>query len=144
MAKELEQIRELLESGGCVVESESLLTSDMLHITAVDGEELPYTLAVGIYPDDEEGDETLFIQFYFQYSTLIDGETIGNLVSDIASTNRLLPLGHFNIVPDEQYIYFKYVLVSTKERIEQAVLADVLHIIVYVMEEMRPSGTESL
>jgi hypothetical protein len=137
---ELETIQYIYQSIGYKVERESLLTSEVLHVTALnDGEVMPYILAISLHPKENKTDDGTLIQFYFQYPLNIQEENTSYLMSKIAKQNRLLPIGHFNIIPDEHYIYFKYVLVCSNNSIQESILVPLMDIIVYTMEALTPS-----
>jgi hypothetical protein len=131
--KELDKIENILHSFGCISTRESMGTLDMLQVVALSqNEKLLHDLVISIYPKEDEEDEMLFVQFYFQFP--IDAQTIS--CTDLIQKNKQMPLGHFNLVPDEDYGYYKYVLVSSEDSIDANLIKELLSIISFLMEEM--------
>ena len=146
--KEIVSLQNELQNLGYEIERQSLITSDILKVLALNtGEKLENIIVLNIFPKEEDDDPTIFIQFYFQFLFSINKENLNKLGELIFYKNRLLPLGHFNFSENNEVLYFKYILVMpTGASINQAVLSDVMNMVVYSMETHKNDfeGTNSL
>jgi hypothetical protein len=146
--KEIVSLQNELQNLGYEIERQSLITSEILKVLALNtGEKLENIIVLNIFPKEEDDDPTIFIQFYFQFLFSINKENLNKLDELIFYKNRLLPLGHFNFSENNEVLYFKYILVMpTGASINQAVLSDVMNMVVYSMETHKNDfeGTNSL
>lgn len=134
----LDKVNKLLLKHNYKVEVESLLTSKMLIISSDSGDILPFTLAIGTYPNEEEDRESTFLQFYFQYTLKSDQKKLTNLNESIISQNKLLPIGHFGTNNEDNYLFYKYVLVISEKNIEESTIITVMDMVIYIMQAMLP------
>tara|TARA_B100001287_G_scaffold91833_1_gene76993 strand:+ start:18506 stop:18937 length:432 start_codon:yes stop_codon:yes gene_type:complete len=140
----LNELNKLLKKHDYNVEIQSLLTSKMLIVSKVNDETLPFTLAIGTYPKEEEGEESTFLQFYFQYTVDINQKKLLNLNETIISQNKLLPIGHFGINNEDNYLFYKYILVTSEKNMAESTILTVMNMVLYIMQAMLPPITDEL
>ena len=135
--KILSEVNKILQKKNYKVEVQSLEKSKILIVQKINGETIPFPIAIGTYPK-EENDKSSFLQFYFQFTQDENHKKLTNLNDKIISQNKLLPIGHFGINNEDNYLFYKYILVIAEENMAESSILTVMDMVLYIMQAMLP------
>ena len=132
---EIEKIEKVLTKLKFNIERNSNLGIDVLCVkSGISGEKIDSEIIITPYPLDEDDFQTNYIQFYFEKRINKDLYKNYDLKSRILEINKELAYGSLNI--DEEKIFYKYVLITKKNKIQKIVIIDILNTISYIMDEI--------
>jgi hypothetical protein len=137
----LNDVNKILQKKNYKVEVQSLEKSKILIVQKINGETIPFPIAIGTYPK-EENDKSSFLQFYFQFTQDTNHKKLTNLNDKIISQNKLLPIGHFGTNNEDNYLFYKYILVISEKNIEESTVITVMDMVIYIMQAMLPKIKE--
>jgi hypothetical protein len=137
----LNDVNKILQKKNYKVEVQSLEKSKILIVQKINGETIPFPIAIGTYPK-EENDKSSFLQFYFQFTHDENHKKLTNLNDKIISQNKLLPIGHFGTNNEDNYLFYKYILVISEKNIEESTVITVMDMVIYIMQAMLPKIKE--
>ena len=133
----LSEVNKILQKKNYEAEIQSLEKSKILIVQKINGETIPFPIAIGTYPK-EESDESSFLQFYFQFTKDTNHKSLTNLNNKIISQNKLLPIGHFGINNEDNYLFYKYILVTSEKNMAESTILKVMNMVLYIMQAMLP------
>ncbi len=136
----LQQIKTLLDQQGYeLTHFEKLIEVpvDLINVVLEEDEkQRPQYLTISLYPSMADLEESIFVQFYFQFPFEVKPENLSLATREIGNVNRLLALGHFNLSKDERVIYFKYVLAFPKDvEMKPGFLNDIMDMCLFPLEK---------
>jgi hypothetical protein len=137
----LNDVNKILQKKNYKLEVQSLEKSKILIVQKINGETIPFPIAIGTYPK-EENDKSSFLQFYFQFTQDTNHKKLTNLNDKIISQNKLLPIGHFGTNNEDNYLFYKYILVISEKNIEESTVITVMDMVIYIMQAMLPKIKE--
>ena len=133
----LNEVNKILQKKNYEAEIQSLEKSKILIVQKINGETIPFPIAIGTYPK-EASDESSFLQFYFQFTQDTNHKSLTNLNNKIISQNKLLPIGHFGINNEDNYLFYKYILVTSEKNMAESTILTVMNMVLYIMQAMLP------
>ena len=133
----LSEVKKILQKKNYEAEIQSLEKSKILIVQKKNEETIPFPIAIGTYPK-EENDKSSFLQFYFQFTQNTNHKKLANLNDKIISQNKLLPIGHFGINNEDNYLFYKYILVTSEKNMAESTILTVMNMVLYIMQAMLP------
>ena len=133
----LSEVNKILQKKNYEAEIQSLEKSKILIVQKKNEETIPFPIAIGTYPK-EENDKSSFLQFYFQFTQDANQKKLKNLNDKIISQNKLLPIGHFGINNEDNYLFYKYILVTSEKNMAESTILTVMNMVLYIMQAMLP------